>query len=80
MNVTKTKVISNSNNITDVDRGNHSKITVLDEFVCLGQRISFDKESQTAEIFSLDGIHMKNWMMSSILNFHNTSLKPTHGV
>lgn len=38
MNAAKTKVqMSNSNNIADIDRGNHSKITEVDEYVCSGK-------------------------------------------
>ena len=50
MNAAKTKIMANSNNATDVDLDNNSKIKVVNEYVYLGQRISFDRDSQRAEI------------------------------
>ena len=50
MNAAKTKIMSNCNDVTDVDLDNNSKIKVVNEYVYLGQRISFDKNSQRAEI------------------------------
>ena len=46
----KPKIMSNCNDVTDVDLNNNSKIKVWNEYVYLGQRISFDKNSQRAEI------------------------------
>lgn len=41
---------SNSNLATDVDLDNNSRIGFVKEYIYLGQRISFDKEYQRAEI------------------------------
>ena len=49
MNAAKPKIMSNCNVVTDVDLDNNSKIKVV-KYVYLGQRISFDKDSQRAEI------------------------------
>ena len=50
MKAAKTKIMSNCNDVTNVDLNNNSKIKVVNEYVFLGQRISFDKDSQKAEI------------------------------
>ena len=50
MNAAKSKIMSNCNDVTDVDLDNNSKIKVVNEYVYLGQRISFDKDSQRPEI------------------------------
>ena len=40
----------NCNDVTDVNLDNNNKIKVVNEYVYLIQRISFDKNSQRAEI------------------------------
>ena len=50
MNGAKTKIMSNCNDVTDVALDNNSRIKVVNEYVYLGQRISFDKNSQRVEI------------------------------
>ena len=50
MTAAKTKIMSNCNDVTDVNLDNNSKIKVVNKYVYLGQRIFFDKDSQREEI------------------------------
>ena len=43
-------MLQECNDVTDVDLDNNSKIKVVNEYVYLGQKISFDKDSQRAKI------------------------------